>query len=94
MSLVLFQVYNFVFLFLNHVCLSQSDHVFNMKHYASHVPLPKSVRSDNLLLRSLFVDAVEVFHYYHIYFASSFLIQHVFYFVVDLFHFAFFMTRR
>uniref|UniRef100_A0A6M2DSG0 Putative secreted protein n=1 Tax=Xenopsylla cheopis TaxID=163159 RepID=A0A6M2DSG0_XENCH len=64
------------------------------QHIASHVPFSKSVRSDNLLLRSLSDDAVEVSHYHHIYFAFSFLIQNVFYFVVDLFHFAFFVTRR
>uniref|UniRef100_A0A6M2DM17 Putative product n=1 Tax=Xenopsylla cheopis TaxID=163159 RepID=A0A6M2DM17_XENCH len=36
---------------------------------------------------------VEVSHYHHIYFASFFLIQNVFYFVVDLFDYTFFVVR-
>uniref|UniRef100_A0A6M2DSE5 Putative product n=1 Tax=Xenopsylla cheopis TaxID=163159 RepID=A0A6M2DSE5_XENCH len=76
------------------MCLSPSDHVFCRSLLAHCLVCSKSVRSDNLLLRPLPDDAVEVSHYHHIYFASSFLIQNVFYFDIHLFHFAFFVTRR
>lgn len=50
---------------------------------ALDVPFSQSVRCDNLL-EFIFVDSFED---HHVALASLFPIQHVFYFVADLFHF-------
>uniref|UniRef100_A0A6M2E283 Putative product n=1 Tax=Xenopsylla cheopis TaxID=163159 RepID=A0A6M2E283_XENCH len=74
------------------MCMSLSYHVFCISLLA-YCPA-RSFFHVHALLRSISDYAVEISHYHYIYFASSFLIQNVFYFVVDLFHFAFSVTRR